>query len=444
MRSVDLPPSDVPLIQSAGSVACLRRAAESIDRVGTLGSILRAVPVQSKGACEWRSLMLSSHFQPIVGVAGQRVIGYEGLLRARHESGKCISPLDVYAATHGSSEMIRLDWMARALHLRNWRNLNGTGGQLFINVASGVAINDRHSRNVFAALLAHYQFNAEQIVVEITEEAVADEDALLDAVNLYKALGCKVAIDDFGAGESDVRRIWHLHPDIVKVDSSALTAATRDDHALRVLKNMVNMMHDCGAKVVIEGVEGLLEARAALETNADYLQGYFFGRPGVNIVADEAVRRKFFDLLPGGEGLDAAESAASPRSALDWLRHAESLAASAMALDTGAAFSTAVQLIHCLPAILRCYLLTPHGNVLSSSVDLQFRGAPACGGRYASEQRVGWRVKQLAAHAAAHRGEVRLIRNDADSLGGAARTLTMCCGFGRRDEALALCIDIDV
>lgn len=74
--------------------------------------------------------------------------------------------------------------------------------------------------NIFKYLLQRYQIPAARVVVETIEGAIADEGQLSESVQFYKNLGCLVAIDDFGAGHSNIERIWRLVPDIVKLDRS--------------------------------------------------------------------------------------------------------------------------------------------------------------------------------------------------------------------------------
>jgi predicted signal transduction protein with EAL and GGDEF domain len=84
-----------------------------------------------------------------------------------------------------------------------------------------------------------------------------------------------------------MKRFWRLRPDIVKIDRAVLRAAIHDDHARRVLKGVVRMMQDCGVRVVIEGAEDRHDATVALDSNADFVQGYYFARPA-GVAANEA------------------------------------------------------------------------------------------------------------------------------------------------------------
>jgi EAL domain-containing protein (putative c-di-GMP-specific phosphodiesterase class I) len=333
--------------------------------------------------------------------------------------------LRLFERTAAAQDRLHLDWLARALHLRGFARLGDDRGRLFLNVTPQAAIEDARHASVFAALLAQYGVRPEEIVVEILESGVEEEARLADAVGLYKALGCAVALDDFGVGVSEMERIWRLQPDIVKVDRAVLKAAARDAHAVRVLKSVVRMMHECGARVVIEGIEDRADAQLALETNADYLQGYHFARPSPLRADAAAVRAIFEDLaLP----VDRAQPCV----------HAEAVQATAMALETGATFPSAVDLLMHRPSAMRGYLVSAAGEVLAAS----FRGEPAATTPIAKRggRAVGWNVGRLVRCAAEERGIV--LRTPPYAASGARPCMTYGYGFRYESEVAVLCADI--
>jgi EAL domain-containing protein (putative c-di-GMP-specific phosphodiesterase class I) len=183
-------------------------------------------------------------------------------------------------------------------------------GLLFLNAYPAAAVEDPHHPEVFARMINFYNVSPEDVVVEILETGVDDEVQLSDAAKLYRKMGCKIAIDDFGVGYSNFDRLWRLQPDIVKLDGSIIHSAARDQHARIVLANMVKLVKECGAKIAIEGIEDSTEAKLAVDVGADYLQGYFFGRPGKNATPREITDRIFDslsdDFSPVGGDLAAA------------------------------------------------------------------------------------------------------------------------------------------
>ena len=390
-----------------------------------LRRVLAEVPPDGIQAAGFGTLRLTSRYQPIYSAADHAIHGYEGLLVALDERGRTVPPLRLFERTADLQDRLHLDWLARAIHLRGFSRLGDGRGRLFLNVTPHAAIEDSRHPDIFVQLLAQYRVRPEEVVVEILESAVDEEVRLAEAVRLYKALGCAVALDDFGAGVSEMERIWRLQPGLVKVDRGVLQAAARDAHAVRVLKSVVRMIHECGARVVIEGIEDRADALLALDTNADYLQGYHFARPGPERADPAAVREIFEDLAPR---LDRPQPSPST----------EALEATAMALETGATFSSAVDLLlHC-PSALRGYLVSEEGQVLAAS----FRGAPSSAPPLAAHggQAVGWNVGRLVRQAAAQRGIV--LRTPPYSALGTSRCATYGYGFRYESEVAVLCADI--
>ena len=251
----------------------------------------------------FNTLMLSSQYQPIFSLADKCAIGYEALLVGTNLSGHEFRADTVFALSANHDEELFLDWLSRALHLRNFSNMGATRGQLFLNAYPDAAVEDPHHPDVFARMIEFYNVSSAEVVVEILETGVDDEIQLADAARLYRKMGCKIAIDDFGVGYSNFDRLWRLQPDIVKLDGSIIRCAARDKHARIVLANMVKLVKECGAKIAIEGIENSTEAKLATDVGADFLQGYFFGRPSKHATPREITDRIFDGLSDDSSSL---------------------------------------------------------------------------------------------------------------------------------------------
>jgi EAL domain-containing protein (putative c-di-GMP-specific phosphodiesterase class I) len=244
----------------------------------------------------FNTLTLSSQYQPIFSLEDKRAIGYEALVVGTNLSGHEFRADTVFALSANHDEELFLDWLSRALHLRNFSNMGAARGLLFLNAYPAAAVEDPRHPEVFSRMIDFYNVNPSEVVVEILETGVDDEIQLSDAAKLYRKMGCKIAIDDFGVGYSNFDRLWRLQPDIVKLDGSIIRSAARDKHARIVLANMVKLVKECDAKIAIEGIENSTEAKLAIDVGADYLQGYFFGRPGKNATPREITDRIFESL----------------------------------------------------------------------------------------------------------------------------------------------------
>lgn len=273
----------------------LSRIAEELVRAGRGESL------------HWEGVTLWTHFQPIYSVRRAGCLGYEALIRAADGAGTVIRPERLFTSVLADGKDKLLDWICRALHLRNFATLDPGNRTLFINVHPESAVSDSNCTRDFADLIHYYGLAPKRLCVEILESSCADEGLLREAVACYRALGATIAMDDFGVGRSNFDRIVALRPDVVKIDRSVLNDAVGDDKARRMLPAVVELLHEAGAEVAIEGIESANEALIAMDSGADLLQGYYFAHPSAALTDESLVNRIFGELLRmrGGRRLSA-------------------------------------------------------------------------------------------------------------------------------------------
>ncbi|MBF0454173.1 MAG: EAL domain-containing protein [Magnetococcales bacterium] len=246
----------------------------------------------------YRDLRLSSAFQPIFSPSHCRVIGYEGLVRGHDLQGKPVSPKNIFNKSDDPLESLYLDRLTRLLHVLNFIQKDPGEGLLFLNLSPDVIL---HSRQMnFAAytksLVERFGLEPERVVIEILESAIPDETALMEVIKHYRDVGFQIAVDDFGAGESNIDRLWKLSPDIIKLDRSLIFNARHNAQAKRLLPGLVNLMHQFGGLVLLEGVETEEEAKIALDADVDLVQGFIFAKPQPQLL-DVTVKKDFFQDL---------------------------------------------------------------------------------------------------------------------------------------------------
>jgi EAL domain-containing protein (putative c-di-GMP-specific phosphodiesterase class I) len=118
------------------------------------------------------------------------------------------------------------------------------------------------------------------VYLEITESVpLSHFDFCHSVLEEIRGKGVSVAIDDLGAGYSNLKYIADLAPEIVKIDRGLIQNLHRDRRTQRLVTHLVRLCEELGAQVVAEGIENVEELRAALDTGARYGQGYVFARP---------------------------------------------------------------------------------------------------------------------------------------------------------------------
>jgi len=258
-------------------------------------------PMLSHGGDAWtadfQGLTLRTALQPIYSISHKRIVGYEALIRAFDPDNAAVLPLHLFQLPSSDAENLLLDRLCRYLHIRNYSGIEDQLNWLFLNVSPQAVTSGRQADSFFGQLLEKTGLPPHRIVIEIVEQPTDDAEKLKETVAYYKRLGCLTAIDDFGAGHSNFERIWNLSPDIVKLDRTLLTRATEDGKARQILNGIVSLLHQSGCLVLLEGVETREQALIAIDAGVDFVQGYYFRTPSIDL--EELIRApsNFDELL---------------------------------------------------------------------------------------------------------------------------------------------------
>jgi EAL domain-containing protein (putative c-di-GMP-specific phosphodiesterase class I) len=230
-------------------------------------------------------ITLRSVFQPIFSATKSIPVGHEALLRATDSSGQSIAPEKVFERAVNLGDTIFLDRISRMLHVVNFARQNRGGTKLYLNMDGRnlMTVNSGQHGRFFGPLLDMCGLPSETLVLEILESRISDHDRLVEAVAAYTHQGFKIAIDDFGARDSNFDRLWMLSPHIVKMDRSLIVKAVDDTRVRRILPKLVEIVHDLEAAVIFEGIETEAQQAIASDSGADMVQGFFWARPSATI-----------------------------------------------------------------------------------------------------------------------------------------------------------------
>jgi len=235
-------------------------------------------------------------FQPFIDTATGRIAGVEALGRLRQDDGRLLSVGPLFAdskvppaALRRLDREIREDALAR---------LHQAPADWFLSInISPRWISRLHPGQALPSLkqLERNGVAPERIVFEITELGGASQ-RLPDVVARYRQAGARIAIDDFGAGYSQLDRVLALQPDILKLDMQLFQAAARGGPSGEVVKALAQMAEKTGCWIIAEGVETEAELDFALECGARYVQGYLFAKPELEFFAADAFVDRFAQL----------------------------------------------------------------------------------------------------------------------------------------------------
>jgi diguanylate cyclase (GGDEF)-like protein len=229
---------------------------------------------------------LSLHYQPKVHIMGNRIVGFEALLRWTR-GGSPVSP-GVFIPVLEESGFIRevgawvLDEACR--QIAAWRAAGLGPLPVAINV-SAKQLNADLQPLVERALLDH-GVEARLLRIEITEsDAMVDPERALAVLRGLKDIGIALSIDDFGTGYSSLSYLKRFQPSELKLDRSFVSGLPDNVDDVSITKAVISMAHSLGMKVVAEGVETDAQRAFLQSRGCDQMQGYLFSRP---VSADQA------------------------------------------------------------------------------------------------------------------------------------------------------------
>ena len=220
-------------------------------------------------------------YQPIVDATTGEVTAVEALLRWDHPQRGRLCPaafLDVLEASELMHEVG--DRALRAACAVGGRlAARGTAVAMHVNVSANELARPQLVERVRAALEAS-DLAPENLVLEVTEtRLIAVNGSLLEDLVALRALGVRIAVDDFGTGFSTLTHLVDLPLDIIKLDSSFVAGVLAGGAARSVCAGVIAMADGLGVETVAEGVETLDQAEVLQSMGYRLMQGYRWGSP---------------------------------------------------------------------------------------------------------------------------------------------------------------------
>lgn len=220
-------------------------------------------------------------YQPIYRLLDGKLAAVEALVRWCSSPGHCIAPGEFLPSAERTGVISRVDRYVLEESItvvKGWTDLER---QVTLSVNfSTVTLARPDLLNEVRRLLELHNFDPSRLEVEITESALVDDlPTAVRHIEAMRALGIKIAIDDFGSGHASLNYLHQFPADVVKLDRSLLTAASDDERSRRLLEGVVDLCGRIDMHVVAEGVETGEQLAIARAANVSMVQGFLFGRP---------------------------------------------------------------------------------------------------------------------------------------------------------------------
>lgn len=218
------------------------------------------------------------NYQPLYGLAANRIEGFEALLRWRHASRGLVSPAEFVPLAEETGLIKQIGaWVLR---------------QACVDAASwpadiSVAVNLSSVQFTDGLLVSHVKdaiklsgLAPERLELEITESIILqDTEATLAILQELKDLGAKISMDDFGTGYSSLSYLQRFPFDKIKIDRAFVDGINNKSDSLAIVRAVTSMSRSLGMKTTGEGVETEAELNCLRAEGCSQAQGYLISRP---------------------------------------------------------------------------------------------------------------------------------------------------------------------
>lgn len=251
-------------------------------RMYTSAVALLEMETDLRRAVERQELQL--HYQPIVSLRTNRLVGFEALIRWQHPQQGLIPPAKFVPIAEETGLIAPIgNWILQeaCTQMRQWQKQFPEWRALTINVNLSSKQFTPHLVEQVRQILQETGLDAQHLKLEITESALmGNADAAITTLTQLKQLGIQLAIDDFGTGYSSLSYLHRFPIDTLKVDRSFINKVDVDGEQLAIVRTIITLAWNLGMEVVAEGVETPKQLAQLRSLRCEYAQGYLFSKPG--------------------------------------------------------------------------------------------------------------------------------------------------------------------
>ena len=226
---------------------------------------------------------LRLEYQPIADLRTGEVLGVEALVRWEHPTLGLLAPADFISLAEETGDIGAIGcWVlgTASRQVAHWRNTMDQCAGLWVSVnLSSFQLPNPHSLASIQHILADPEVQAECIVLEVTESALAADDGGIESLNLLKGSGVRIAIDDFGPGFSSLSTLSRLPVDILKIDRSFVSGQVSVSPSAPMLEGILMLADKLSLEVIAEGIEAPEQLDLLRALGCKMGQGFLLGRP---------------------------------------------------------------------------------------------------------------------------------------------------------------------
>jgi EAL domain-containing protein (putative c-di-GMP-specific phosphodiesterase class I) len=224
------------------------------------------------------------HYQPIVSLQTDEVLGVEALVRWEHPERGLLDPEEFVPLAEESGLVVPMGEQVlreACLRAKEWQDAHPRLPPLVISVnLSARQLSRPDLAETVEGILKETELNGSCLTLDVTEtiyvRALAGNT---ETLNRLRDLGARISIDDFGVGYSSLAYLKRLPADALKIDKSFVRGLGEDVEDTAIVHMIIELAHTLGVEVIAEGVESERQATLLKEMGCDMAQGYHFSKP---------------------------------------------------------------------------------------------------------------------------------------------------------------------
>lgn len=224
---------------------------------------------------------LVNFYQPKLRVHSLVLSGVEVLVRWQHEKYGVVPPSKFIplAERFGFIDELTYKIFEIALHQKKEWNKRGANFNLALNL-SPLSLNESGIADNIIRLVKEFEIKPEEIILEVTENAIADQiSQSIEVLARLRLHGFQISIDDFGTGYASIQQLSRVPATELKIDRSLVKNIASKPQQQTILENTLNMAADLNLKTVVEGVEYVEDYQYLKGFQIDSMQGFLFAKP---------------------------------------------------------------------------------------------------------------------------------------------------------------------
>jgi diguanylate cyclase (GGDEF)-like protein len=224
---------------------------------------------------------LELHYQPQVDLKTGRMTGVEALVRWNHPTRGMIGPVEFIDIAERIGFIKPLgQWVLKTAcqQAMAWRDMELPDLQLSVNISAG-HFQDADFISMVEKTLADSGFPASLLELEVTESATQSTSRNISIFTRLRKMGIRIAVDDFGTGNSSLASLKQLPVDCLKIDRVFIKDMLQNPESSVLLGTIIGAAHALGHTIVAEGVEEEDQVKVLTAIGSDFIQGYYFSRP---------------------------------------------------------------------------------------------------------------------------------------------------------------------